>query len=138
MLNGQRQVSIQKMVHMLDKQQLVICSDMITYVILAQGQALRSETDRSKKKVVITVYRNRQEEHYHLSLEQFFYQIFITYTFKTKSNNNTSNSMNCKPQILLIMTMQKGCSSCINHGTRMIHWINCSNTRREQLMSFYE
>ena len=57
---------------MLDNQELVICSDMITYVSLAQGQALQSETDRSKQKDVITVYRNRKEEHYHLSLEQFF------------------------------------------------------------------
>ncbi len=48
MLNGQRQVPIQEAVHMLDNQELVICSDMITYVSLAQGQALQSETERSK------------------------------------------------------------------------------------------
>jgi hypothetical protein len=81
MLNGQRQVSIQEAVHMLDDQELVICSDKITYVSLAQGQALRSETDKSNKKDVITAYRNRQEKHYHLSMEQFFYQVFITSTF---------------------------------------------------------
>ena len=61
MLNGQRQVPIQEAVHMLDDQELVICSDRITYVSLAQGQALRSETDRSKQKDLITVYRNRKE-----------------------------------------------------------------------------
>ena len=81
MLNGQRQVPIQEAVHMLDNQELVICSDRITYISLAQGQALRSETDRSKQKDVITVYRNRKEEHYHLSLEQFFlsslYHLYI-------------------------------------------------------------
>jgi hypothetical protein len=49
---------------MLDNQELVICSDMITYVSLAQGQALQSETDRSKQKDLITVYRNQKEEHY--------------------------------------------------------------------------
>jgi len=93
---------------MLDDKELVICSDKIVYVSLAQGQALRSETDRTKQKDVITVYRNRQEEHYHLSLDQFFYQVFITCTFKNKCNNNTSNGdqhrilmpkgMNCKPR----------------------------------------
>ena len=118
LLNGQRQVPMQEAVHMLDNQELVICSDMITYVSLAQGQALRSETDRSKKKDVITVYRNRQEEHYHLSLEQLFYQVFITCTFKTQSNNNTSNSdhhrilmpkgMNCKPRYPVDYDYAKG------------------------------
>ena len=62
---------------MVDNQDLVICSDMITYVSLAQGQALRSETDRSKQKDLITVYRNRKEEHYPLSMEQYFYQVFV-------------------------------------------------------------
>ena len=43
MLNGQRQVPIQEAVHMVDNQELVIFSYIITYVSLAQGQALRSE-----------------------------------------------------------------------------------------------
>ncbi len=103
---------------MLDYQELVICSDMMVYVSLAQGQALRSETDRSNKKDVITVYRNRKEEHYHLSLEQFFYQVFITSTFKTQGNKNTSNSdhhrilipkgMNCKPRYPVDYDYAKG------------------------------
>jgi hypothetical protein len=50
MLSGQQQVSMQEAVHMVDNHQLVIFSDMITYVSLAQGQALQSETDKSKKK----------------------------------------------------------------------------------------
>ncbi len=54
MLNGQRQVPMQEAVHMLNNQELVICSDMITYVSLAQGQALQSETDQTKKKDLIT------------------------------------------------------------------------------------
>jgi hypothetical protein len=48
----------------MDNQELVICSDMITYVSLAQGQALQSETDSSKQKDLILVYRNRKEENY--------------------------------------------------------------------------
>jgi hypothetical protein len=49
---------------MMDNQELVICSDRITYISLAQGQALQSETDKSKQKDLITVYRNQKEEHY--------------------------------------------------------------------------
>ena len=106
LLNGQRQVPMQEAVHMLDNQELVICSDMITYVSLAQGQALRSETDQTKKKDLITVYRNRNVEHYPLSLEQFFYQVFVDSTFKKQGENNNSSDqhrilmpkgMNCKP-----------------------------------------
>ena len=35
---------------------------MITYVSLAQGQALQSDTDRSQKKDLITVYINREKK----------------------------------------------------------------------------
>jgi hypothetical protein len=61
MLNGQRQVPIQEAVHILDNQELVICSDRITYVSLAQGQAVRSENDNSKQKDLITVYRHQKK-----------------------------------------------------------------------------
>jgi hypothetical protein len=106
-LNGQRQVPMQEAVHMLNNQELVICSDSITYVSLAQGQALRSETEHIKKNDLITVYRNRKIEHYHLSLEQFFYQVFVDSTFKNQGENNNSidqhhilmpKGMNCKPR----------------------------------------
>ena len=104
MLNGTRSVPTQEAVHMVDNQDLVICSDRITYVSLAQGQALRSETDRSKQKDLITVYRNRKEEHYPLSMEQYFYQVFVESTFN-KSYRSTNQhrilmpkGMNCKPR----------------------------------------
>ena len=104
MLNGTRSVPTQEAVHMVDNQDLVICSDRITYVSLAQGQALRSETDRSKQKDLITVYRNRKEEHYPLSMEQYFYQVFVESTFN-KSDRSTNQhrilmpkGMNCKPR----------------------------------------
>ena len=104
MLNGTRSNPTQEAVHMVDNQDLVICSDMITYVSLAQGQALRSETDRSKQKDLITVYRNRKEEHYPLSMEQYFYQVFVESTFN-KSYRSTNQhrilmpkGMNCKPR----------------------------------------
>ncbi len=88
-------------------QELVICSDRITYVSLAQGQALRSETDMSKQKYLITVYRNQKEEHSPLSLEQYFYHVFVDSTFKKQGENNVSTDqhrilmpkgMNCKPR----------------------------------------
>ena len=92
MLNGQRQVPIQEAVHILDNQELVICSDRITYVSLAQGQALWSETDRSKQKDLITVYRNQNKEHYPISLEQYFYCVFVDSTFKKQEENKKTDS----------------------------------------------
>jgi hypothetical protein len=106
MLSGQQQVSMQEAGHMVDNQQLVICSDRITYVSLAQGQALQSEKDKSQKEYLITVYRNRNEKHNHLSLEQYFYSVFIESTFNKQGENNTHTDqhrilmlkvMNCKP-----------------------------------------
>ncbi len=91
-LNGQRQVPIQEAVHILDNQELVICSDRITYVSLAQGHALQSETDRSKEKDLITVYWNQKEEHYPLSLEQYFYCVFVDSTFKKHGENKKTDS----------------------------------------------
>jgi hypothetical protein len=117
MLSGQRQVPIQEAVHMLDNQELVICSDMITYVSLAQGQVLQSETDRSKQKDLITVYRNQNEEHYPLSLEQYFYRVFIDSTFKKQGENNVfadrhrilmPKGMNCKPRYPVDYDYAKG------------------------------
>jgi hypothetical protein len=107
MLSGQRQVPIQEAIHMLDNQELVICSDMITYVSLAQGQDERSENNKSKQKDLISVYRNQKEEHYPLSLEQYFYRVFVDSTFKKQGDNNVSTDqhriimpkgMNCKPR----------------------------------------
>jgi hypothetical protein len=40
---------------------------------------------------LITVYRNRNVEHYPLSLEQFFYQVFVDSTFKNRSDNKKLN-----------------------------------------------
>jgi hypothetical protein len=49
-LAGQRLVSIQEVVHMVDNQELVISSNKMTYLSLAQGQALRDERDHHTKK----------------------------------------------------------------------------------------
>ncbi len=75
-LAGQRLVSIQEAVHMVDDQELVICSDKMTYVNISQGQVLRDDLETDKRKDIIAVYRNRQKKYHNLSLEQFFYHVF--------------------------------------------------------------
>ena len=97
MLSGQRQVSMQEAVHMVDNQELVICSDMFTYVSLAQGQTLRYENDKSSSKDLITIYRNRDKKHYHYSLEQYFYSVFIQSTFKKGDDNTNTQETNINP-----------------------------------------
>jgi hypothetical protein len=83
-LAGQRLVSIQEAVHMVDNQELVVSSDKMTYLSLAQGQALRDECDMHVKRDLITIYQNRHQKYNQLSLEQFFYQVFIQSTFNKK------------------------------------------------------
>lgn len=60
-LSGHRIVSMQEGVHMVDDQELVICSDCFTYVSITQGQVLRDDTVHDKKRDIITIYRNRQK-----------------------------------------------------------------------------
>jgi hypothetical protein len=55
-LAGQRLVSIQEAVHMADNHEFVICSDKLTYLSLAQGQALQDESNMHAKTDLITVY----------------------------------------------------------------------------------
>jgi hypothetical protein len=89
-------VSIQKAVHMVDNQELVISSDKMTYLSLAQGQALGDECDTHAKKDLMTIYRNRHQKYNQLSLEQFFCQVFIQSTFnkKTEDDSNIANDDN--------------------------------------------
>jgi hypothetical protein len=68
-LAGQRLVSIQEAVHMVDNQELVISSNKMTYLSLAQGQALCGERDQHTKKDLITIYQNRHQKYNQLSLE---------------------------------------------------------------------
>ena len=55
-LAGQRLVSIQEAVHMVDNQELAISSDKMTYLSLAQGQALQYESNTHEKTDLITIY----------------------------------------------------------------------------------
>ncbi len=62
-LAGQRPVSIQEAVHMVDNQELVNSSNKMTYLNLAQGQALRNECGTHAKKDLITIHQNRQQKY---------------------------------------------------------------------------
>ncbi len=88
---------MQEAVHMVDNQELVICSDMSTYVSLAQEQTLRYENDKSSSKDLITIYRNRDKKNYHYSLEQYFYSVFIQSTFKKGDDNTNTQETNIDP-----------------------------------------
>ncbi len=101
-LAGQRLVSIQEAVHMVDNQELVISSNKMTYLSLAQGQALRDECDTYAKKDLITMHQNRQPKFNQLFLEQFFCQVFIQSTFNknAKDNSNIANHDNQEQDIL--------------------------------------
>ena len=69
---------------MVDDQELVICPDSMTYVSITQGQVLR-DTESDKKRDIITVYQNRTKKYRDLSLEQFFYRVFINTTLKNQT-----------------------------------------------------
>jgi hypothetical protein len=92
-LAGQRLVSIQEAVHMVDNQELVIRSNKMTYLSLAQGQALRDECDTHAKRDLITIYQNRHQKYNQLSLKQFFYQVFIQSAF---NNQNKGQFQHCQ------------------------------------------
>jgi hypothetical protein len=66
----------------------------MTYVSITQGQVLRDDTVHDKKRDIITVYRNRPKKFRDLSLEQFFYRVFISTTFK-KSNSGDLDDNDC-------------------------------------------
>jgi hypothetical protein len=53
---------MQEAVHMVDKQELVICSDSMTYINISQGQVLCNDLEMDKRKDTITVYRNRKKK----------------------------------------------------------------------------
>ena len=125
-LAGHRLVSIQEAVHMVDDQELVICSDSMTYVNISQGQVLRDDLETDKRKDIITVYRNRSKKYHNLSLEQFFYRVFSHNTFKQTKKDEfnedadedavTSNEhrilvpkgMNCTPKYPVDFSYARG------------------------------
>ena len=93
-MSGMRQVSIQEAVHMVDNQKLVICSETITHLSLAQGAMLKSEKDANSTDILV-MYRNRSETHKNMSLDSYFYKVFCRETLKAgeKESERTKNRM---------------------------------------------
>ncbi len=145
MLSGQQQVSMQETVHMVDNQKLVICSDMMTYVSLSQGQALRSETDNLHKKTwsLCTETDMKSTTTYHWN-STYTLCLLIQHSKnrKRKTLIHTNTASWCQREwtvshvILLIMTMQEACSSCTSRGIKIIPWTNSWKTSKTQSTSF--
>ncbi len=91
-LAGHQLVSMQEAVHMVDEQELVIYSDSMTYASITQGQVLRDEQETDKKQDIITVYQNCPKKYKDLSLEQFFYRVFINTTFRKSKNGDSDDN----------------------------------------------
>jgi hypothetical protein len=91
-LAGHQLVSMQEDIHMVDEQELVICSDRMTYVFITQRQVLQDEQETDKKRDIITVYQNRTKKYKDLSLEQFFYHVFVNTTFKKSMNGDSDDN----------------------------------------------
>ena len=72
-MSAQRTVSIQEAVHMVDNQDLVICSEKFTYLSLCRGTVRTSEIDEHKRKDVVTMYQNRNKNLANISLDKYFY-----------------------------------------------------------------
>ena len=73
-MSAQRTMSIQEAVHMIDNQDLVICSEKFTYLSVRQDAVLTSEKDGQKRKDIVTMYRNRSKDLANLSLDEYFYK----------------------------------------------------------------
>lgn len=103
-MSGQRTVSIQEAVHMIDGQELVLTSDHITHVSLHQGATLKKENDVESRDIV-SRYRNRPKKYHHLSLETYFYKVFCREILNDNDNNAdrtkhrmlVPKGMKCKP-----------------------------------------
>jgi hypothetical protein len=79
---------MQEAVHMVDKQELAICSESVTYISITQGQVLQDELEMVKNKILSLCIKTVKKKD--LSLEQFFYRGFVHTTFK-KSKNGVSD-----------------------------------------------
>ena len=105
-MSAQRTVSIQEAVHMVDNQDLVICSEKFTYLSLRQGAVLTSQKDGQKRKDIVTMYRNRSKDLADLSLDEYFYSHFCREVLKengdrtdlTKHRILLPVGQNCKPR----------------------------------------
>ena len=101
---GHRIVPYQEAAHMVDQQELVVCSESITYLSLQQGALLKKQTEKPARDL-LTKYRNRPRTCHHMSLEKYFYKVFCQETFsksgdteRTKHRMLIPKGMNCRPR----------------------------------------
>ena len=115
-MSAQRTVSIQEAVHMVDNQDLVICSEKFTYLSLRQGAMLTSDKDCMKIKDIVTMYRNRSKKLSHLSMDAYFYEHFCHNVLKDKGDSTEATKhrillpvgQNCKPRYPVTYEYAKG------------------------------
>ena len=74
---------MQEAVHLVDNQDLVICSDTFTTLSLRQG-ALMTGKDDDKAKDIVSMYRNRSPDLHDISMDEYFYQHFCNNTLNDK------------------------------------------------------
>ena len=97
---GSHTVSIEDTAHERDQLPLTLCSNIIMYASMTKPQELHSENDKAAK-YTISMYRNNRDcspDHYGLSLERYFYNIFCRKTFMSKNNKTRFNNRMIVPQ----------------------------------------
>jgi len=115
-MSAQRTVSIQEAVHMVDNQDLVICSERFTYLSLRQGAMLTSDKDSTKKKDIVTMYRDRSKKLSDLSMDAYFYEHFCKEVLKDEGDCTEATKhrillpvgQNCKPRYPVTYEYAKG------------------------------
>lgn len=114
-LSGQRQVSVQEAVHLMDNLDLVICSDIFTTLSLRQGAMMTGKDDKRAKDIV-SMYRNRSRSLHLMSMDEFFYKHFCKNvlsdsrdeTERTKHRILIPKGQNFRPQYPVTYEYAKG------------------------------
>ena len=103
-MTSKRLISIQEAVHEIDRLNLTLCSDVISYVSLQSCLKLRKNSDPKPKDLVYR-YANRDLEHSCLSLEQYFYNVWCKENFMRDEDSNRpmkriliARGLNCRPR----------------------------------------
>ena len=94
----------------------VVCSDYLTDVSLGKALYLQKDSDKSVfKKDLISSYRNQKKPLKHLSLEQYFYKVFVgkdfyedTSTGRMKHRILIPKGLNCRPRFPVDYDYAKG------------------------------
>jgi hypothetical protein len=103
-MTSKRLISIQEAVHEIDRLNLTLCSDVISFVSLQSCLKLRKNSDPKPKDLVYR-YANRDEELSSLSLEQYFYQVWCKENFMRDPDSKrpqkrilVARGLNCRPR----------------------------------------